>query len=189
MTDETLILDIHNAMHAARRSQDLSPVEQAAAHVEDKRAHREAMAAFVELNEWRETGAFYDLGHLGRNMGGRMVMWADGRDSDLLDHPAWFRRDRRYAAVVGQPYLSDVDIAETRARLARRDLTLHLPPDPLASFHYPGWTLFVVVAKPGVEVRFLPEQDGRLKGLWRDWLSASSDYRASAMAALLEATL
>ena len=96
-----------------------------------------------------------------------MVWWADRRDSDLLDHPAWFRRDRRYAAVVGQPYLSDVDIAETRARLVRRDLVLHLPPDPLASFHFPGWTLFVVITGPGVEVRWLPEQDGRLKGLWR----------------------
>jgi hypothetical protein len=112
-----------------------------------------------------------------------------GKDHPLLDHDIWFRQDRRYVAAVGQPYLSAVGIAEARANLKARDLVLHVPPDPLASFHYPGWTLFVVVTKPGVKVCFLPEQDGRLKGLWRDWVNASPDYRASAMAALLEATL
>jgi hypothetical protein len=55
-------------------------------------------------------------------------------------------------------------------------------------FIIPGWTLFVVVTKPGVEVRFLPEQDGRLKGLWRDWLQDKSDYRFAAAEALLAAT-
>ncbi len=48
------------------------------------------------------------------------------------------------------------------------------------SFHYLGWTLFVVVAKPGAEVRFLPEQDRRLKELCQDWLQDKSDYRAAA---------
>jgi hypothetical protein len=69
-----------------------------------------------------------------------------------------------------------------------RGLALHIPPDPLASLHYPGWTLFVLVTRPGVKVRFLPEQDGRLKSFWRDWVNASPDYRAAAMTALLEAT-
>jgi hypothetical protein len=35
-------------------------------------------------------------------------------------------------------------------------------PDPLASIHYPGATLFVVVTSEGVGGRWLPEQDGRL---------------------------
>jgi hypothetical protein len=189
MTDETLILDIHNAMRALHRSRDLPGMEQAAAKLADARAHQAAMDAFAERNGWRPSEvASYGLSLLGRDrMSGRIR--ADNHDCDLLDHCVWFREERRYVAVAGQPYLSDVDIAKTRVRLAERDLVLHVPPDPLASLHYPGWTLFVVVTKPGVEVRFLPEQDGRLKGLWRDWLSASSDYRASAMAALLEATL
>jgi hypothetical protein len=110
------------------------------------------------------------------------------RDCSLLDHDIWFRRDRRYVAAVGQPFLSAIDIAEERARLKARSLVLHVPPDPLASFHYPGWTLFTVITRPGVAVRFLPEQDGRLKSFWRDWANASPDYRAAAMAALLQAT-
>jgi hypothetical protein len=189
MTDETLIRDIHSAMRALHRSRDLSRMEQMMAKLADARAHQAAVDAFAERNGWRPSEvASYGLSLLGRDrMSGRIR--ADNHDCDLLDHCVWFREERRYVAVAGQPYLSDVDIAKTRVRLAERDLVLHVPPDPLASLHYPGWTLFVVVTKPGVEVRFLPEQDGRLKGLWRDWLSASSDYRASAMAALLEATL
>ena len=178
------ISDIHNAMRAARRSRNLPMREQADAH-----ARRAAMDAFAELNGWRPSEvASYGLSLLGRGrMSGRIC--ADNHDCDLLDHCVWFREGRRYAAVVGQPYLSAVDIAEARARLADRGLVLHLAPDPLASFHYPGWTLFVVVTKPGVRVRFLPEQDGRLKGLWRDWLNSSPDYRAEAAKALLVAEM
>jgi hypothetical protein len=109
-------------------------------------------------------------------------------DSALLDHDIWFKRDRRYVVAVGQPYLSDVDIAVEHAKLQARGFVLHIPSDPFASFHYPGWTLFLVVTLPGIAVRWLPEQDGRLKGFWRDWLQNKSDYWAVAAAALLEAT-
>jgi hypothetical protein len=106
----------------------------------------------------------------------------------LLDHCVWFRRQRRYVAVIGQPCLSAADLAEERASLARRGLVMHVPPDPLASFHYPGWTLFLVVTLPGVAVRWLPEQDGRLKGLLRDWLAdASEGYKDELARALAEA--
>ena len=118
--DETLVLDIHNGMRAVHRSRDLSRMEQITAKLRDTCAYRDAMAAFAAINGWRETSAFYDLGRLGRSMGGRMAGWADCRDSDLLDHPSWFHRDRRYVAAAGQPYLSAVDIAEERARLATR---------------------------------------------------------------------
>jgi hypothetical protein len=43
---------------------------------------------------------------------------------------------------------------------------LHVPPDPLASFHYPGSTLFIVITQLDVAVRWLAEQDGRLTQLW-----------------------
>ena len=183
-----LISDIHNAMRAARRSRGLPMREQNAAHLADVHAHQAAAGAIAELNGWRPSEvAGYGLSLLGRDrMSGRIR--ADNHDFPLLDHCIWFREGRRYVAAIGQPYLSAVDIAEARARLADCGLVLHIPPDPLASFHYPGWTLFVVVARPGVPVRFLPEQDGRLKGLWRDWLQDKSDYRAAAAEALLAAT-
>ena len=158
------------------------------ARLADTCAHQAAMTAFAKLNGWRPSEvASYGLSLLGRDrVSGRIR--ADNHDFPLLDHCIWFREGRRYAAVVGQPYLSAVDIAGERARLLDRGLVLHLPPDPFASFHYPGWTLFAVVTKPCVRVRFLPEQDGRLKGLWRDWLNASPDYRAAAAKALLAVT-
>jgi hypothetical protein len=162
-------------------------MERAAAKLAETCAHQAAVDAFAKLNGWQPSEvASYGLSLLGR---GRMS-WrirADNHDCDLLDHCLWFREERSYVAAVGQPYLSAVDIADERAKLTARDLVLHLPPDPLASFHYPGWTLFVVVTRPGAEVKWLPEQDGRLKGLWRDWVNASPDYRAAAMGALLEA--
>ena len=46
-------------------------------------------------------------------------------------------------------------------------LALHLPPDPLASIHYPGETLFIVITKAGVAVKWLPDQDGRLMDRWQ----------------------
>jgi hypothetical protein len=82
----------------------------------------------------------------------------------------------------GEPLLLDIHNAMCALHGSR-----DLPVRERISFHYPGWTLFAVVTKPCVRVRFLPEQDGRLKGLWRDWVNASPDYRAAAMGALLAA--
>ena len=188
---ETFVPDIDSANLAARRSEirKLPLSDRRAAGDAADRAHRAAVNAFAALNGWQATKCGFNcLDLLGRSAMSDSIRARGTRDCELLDHHIWFRGDRRYVAAVGKPYLADVDIAETRARLAPRDLVLHIPPDPLASFHYPGWTLFTVVTRPGVVVRFLPEQDGRLKGLWRDWLNDCSDYRAGAATALLEAT-
>jgi hypothetical protein len=180
-----LIADIHNAMRALHQSRKLALWEQEDARRKHTCTLQSAIDAFANLNGWRGTKYhFYGLDLLGRSTMSDPLRRLGSRDCSLLDHDIWFRRDRRYIAAIGQPYLSDVDIAAARANLKARNLVLHVPPDPLASFHYPGWTLFVVVTKPGVEVRFLPEQDGRLKGLWRDWVNASPDYRAAAAAAM-----
>jgi hypothetical protein len=130
----------------------------------------EAIKAFAKLNGWRRAPEFYDLDRLGRGAATRTDHWNDDgyRDRAILDHPIWFYSARRFVAAVGQPYppaAGDLDL--WRTHLADRGLVLHVPPDPLASIHYPGGTIFVVVTKPGVEVRFLPEQDGRLADLWK----------------------
>jgi hypothetical protein len=172
------------AMAEGARARD-NPRARLAARARESAARRAATALFAELNGWRVFKEFgHDLNLLGRVASSRR----DNRERQLLDHCVWFRGQRRYVAVVGQPYLSAVDLAEERASLARRGLVMHVPPDPFASFHYPGWTLFLIVTLPGVAVRWLPEQDGRLKGLWRDWLEdASGDYRTEAAKALFEA--
>jgi hypothetical protein len=186
--DETFVLDIDNAMEATRQGRDLPSLERRTAGLRVTCAHQAAMAAFARLNNWQETEQhLYSLDLLGRSAMSSSLRRRNSYDFPLLDHDAWFRRDRRYVAVVGQPYLSAVDLAAQRARLTERGFVLHVPPDPFASFNYPGWCLFLVITIPGVVVNWLPEQDGRLKGRWRDWANASLDYRAAAAAALMGA--
>jgi hypothetical protein len=189
--EASFIRDIDSANLAARRSEirKLPLSDRRAAGVAADRAYQAVVAAFAALNGWQATKCGFNcLDLLGRGAMSDSLRARAARDWKLLDHHIWFRRGRRYVAVVGQPYLSDVDVAAARANLRTRNFVLHVPPDPLASFHYPGWTLFLVAALPGVEVRFLLEQDGRLKGLWRDWLANRKDYRAAAMEGLLAAT-
>ena len=124
-----------------------------------------AARAFARLNGWGlKARPLPDLNHLGLSVYARPAFdWSrHNQDHELLDHQLWFMAARRIIAAVGQPYdWEDDEIEEWRADLAGRGLVLHIPPDPLASIHYPGRTLFLVVTRPGVEVRWLPEQDGR----------------------------
>lgn len=83
----------------------------------------------------------------------------------FLDHCIGFRANGKNVAVLTQPY-SHVDLDAVRRWAADRGLVLHVPPDPLASIHYPGETLFIVITQPGVEVQWLPDQDGRLADRW-----------------------
>jgi hypothetical protein len=69
-----------------------------------------------------------------------------------------FSAKQRIVALVGQPYMKAEDIPSTRTLVAERGLSLHVPPDPFASIHYPGATLFLVVTKPETSVVFLPDQ-------------------------------
>ena len=87
------------------------------------------------------------------------------------DHCLGFRADGKNVAVVTQPYHYDrahYDRPDdARAWFADRGLAVHIPPDPFASFHFPGETFFIVITKTGAGVKWLPEQDGRGKARWR----------------------
>ena len=83
----------------------------------------------------------------------------------MFDHDVNFRADGKNVAILTQPY-DHVDLDAVRTWAVGRGLEAHVPPDPLASIHYPGGTLFLVITKPGVEVRWLPDQDGRLADRW-----------------------
>ena len=111
----------------------------------------------------------HDLDRLGGGFKPRWDgRWDGGGDQLLLGHHfLWFCAERRYVAAVGQPYPEAVDLAWWRDHLVERGLVLHVPPDPFASIHNPGVSIFVAVTRPGVDVRWLPEQDGRMKGRWR----------------------
>ena len=70
-------------------------------------------------------------------------------DTRLLDHPIWLSVGKRYVAAIGQPYLSTAMATEQVQALRDRDLVMCMPPDPLASIHYPGSTLFSSSPGPG----------------------------------------
>jgi hypothetical protein len=75
------------------------------------------------------------------------------------DHRVWYCAGRVRAALVSQPYGKIKDYRdELDESAAQHGLQWHLAPNPYASFHYPGRTLFIVVTMPGVEVKWLPEQ-------------------------------
>jgi hypothetical protein len=121
-----LIRDIDSANLAARRSEirKLPLSDRRAAGDAADRAHRAAVNAFAALNGWQATKrGFNCLDLLGRSAMSDSLRARGARDCELLDHHIWFRLGRRYVAAVGQPYLSDVDIAETRAGLARVTLS------------------------------------------------------------------
>ena len=132
-------------------------------------AHDAAAHAFAHLNGWKlKAGAPFNLSHIGLSIHARLVpdYGRHRQDRRLLDHPLWFTAARRCVAAVGQPYdWEDDEIEECRAHLSGLGLALHIPPDPFASIHYPGNTLFLVVTQPGVDVRWLPEQAGGI--VWK----------------------
>ena len=150
---------------AIRKQERARPWRREAAVDEVTQAAKTAINAFAAINGWRTTPAFFDLGRINRSLPPRH----DDRslDRELLDHCIGFSTAHGAVAVAGQPYGSEIDLAEHRAGLAERGLALHVPPDPLASIHYPGWTLFVVITREGGSVKWLPEQDGRLRMKWK----------------------
>jgi hypothetical protein len=91
----------------------------------------------------------------------------------IIDHQHCFRAGRGHKAILTQPY-DHIVVDEWRSWTAARGVDLLVPPDPLASFWYPGATLFIVLATPGTEVQWLPEQDGRLAHLWKNRHAARS---------------
>lgn len=162
---------ICNGIHSVYRRRDARTLARSrravrlrAAYQEIDRAQRAATDAFASLNEWRKAPSTYDLDVLGC---GTRTAWRSIPGRGLFDHPISFQAKRRYVAMVGQPDPPAVgDLDAWRVRLEARGLVLHVPPDPLASIHNPGGTLFIVITKPGVKVKWLPDQDGRLADRW-----------------------
>jgi hypothetical protein len=106
-------------------------------NAELQRLRDEAAKAFAQLNGW---------------------VACPPHGSHTIHFRAPGRSRKNIAAVVQRYHYYGQPIATREG--------VQLPPDPFASFHFPGWTSFEVHAPPGFEVKFLPEQDGRFIGLW-----------------------
>lgn len=114
---------------------------------------KKALLAFAKLNDWTHV----DHGAFGLHS---LKLGARGRTdflnvSGMFDHGECFTSAGRPVAIVGQPY-DHSDFADEIKRLS--DFAVHVPPAPLASFHYPGRCHLFVVTRPGQEVQWLPEQ-------------------------------
>jgi hypothetical protein len=144
---------------------------------QERELRRQAAQEFAALNGWRWSERHFLARTLARGgthegindgggswgMGGRRDETIDGWTSHhLFDHPVFFReiaRPYRTAAIVGQPY--NTDIADARANAARigGGLMLHVPPNLTASWWNPGSTRFFCFTRPEITaVQFLPEQ-------------------------------
>lgn len=182
---KTLIGAIHTAMrdHRRERLQEInnfelrSPEWQRAsrrkyASADEVEARQQAARdAFGQLNGWTITRRDITPEHIGRRSRGRWRPSEGAWDIDgkFLDHHYGCRQDGRYIALISEPYESALqnNLHQFRRWLNRIRLDQFMPPDPLASIWYPGWTLFLVIAAQSAEIRWLPEQDGRLKHLWK----------------------
>jgi hypothetical protein len=141
----------------------------------EEELRRQAAQEFAALNGWHWTTHQFLARtlarggtHEGRGDGGGGWGTFGVRDETidgwmhhvLFDHPLFFReiaRPYRTAAIVGQPY--NTDIADARANAAKIGLVLHVPPKETASWWYPGSTRFFCFTRPEVvSVQFLPEQ-------------------------------
>jgi len=139
-------------------------------HQQVSHAKAEAEEAFAALNGWKVAGhtpCHPDaLGRRNREFLYRECELGLPDDGRLFDHCISFRANGRNVAIVTQPY-RHVDLGATRTWATGRGLVLHVPPDPLASIHFPGQTYFIVITTPGVEVQWLPDQDGRPAARWK----------------------
>lgn len=141
-----------------------------------RKLRRELVREFMKLNGWYVTECSFGLDAL-----------ADGKKyvkySELLprcpnpwegvnwDHTMYFRHSKsggKTAALVTQPYghrekfdyenINRPSHKPWKASIEWYKLKAHMPPNQFASVWFPGSTAFVVLTRPDVEVKWLPEQ-------------------------------
>lgn len=89
---------------------------------------------------------------------GRRPAWGEYGKWPGFDHVVFFRRGRKRVAALSQPYDAP-DVERLRAYAAEKGLLLHTPPNPFASFWYPGWTYCLLITGPDFgEVQWLSDQ-------------------------------
>jgi len=153
------LAEIH-AMHA-RASESKVGREKTSVALAKAAVLRAEWAALNGVNVRRQG---FSLTHLAR------AQYPDWRDPSWrcqtwpgLDHPHWFWAAHRPAMMTVEPYHADT-LGALRSYAAGFGLAVHTPPNPFASFHYPGRTILAALTRPGRAVRWLADQltyDGR----------------------------
>ncbi len=124
----------------------------------DPRPYEKLLADFGLLQDMKP-GRSFPLSALLRESGTRAApIWGEQYDWPGADHLAHFKRGRSPVAVLTQPY-ETVEVERLKLYAAARGLALHIPPNPFASFWFPGWTYCLLVTAPDFgPVSWLDEQ-------------------------------
>lgn len=76
------------------------------------------------------------------------------------------RANGKFVARIYEPYNDATNDERFLSWIASESYSFHVPPDPLSSIHEPGRAYFTVITADPAPVKWLPEQDGRLKQRW-----------------------
>jgi hypothetical protein len=119
------------------------------------------------LNGWSLSRDAFSIDRIGKTQA--HYRYAREPLQQVFDHVSYYRANRRCAAILTEPYRH---ITLEQARQVVEDFALtfvdvYAPPDILASTHFPGATICLVFAARGLTINWLPDQDGRLKHLWK----------------------
>jgi hypothetical protein len=105
---------------------------------------RRALRTFAEWNSWR-------------HYGDGLPIWEGDLRGVLFEHMTRMSR-----AVITEPYGHHRDWqawkAEAETLAASYGFVCAIPPHPLASIRLPGEAIFIVIARAGTVVNWLPEQ-------------------------------
>jgi hypothetical protein len=103
----------------------------------------------------------------------------------LAQYALYFKRDGHAVAIVGQPHSVDGSLTDV-CELLVDGFVLHTPPaGPYASLCAPGHRLFLVLTRPLVEVRWLPEQQTKPRSLYASDPRRHDEEDAKEVSALL----
>jgi hypothetical protein len=103
---------------------------------------------FAALNEWKLALRQVDIKDIGKSrinsyFNINQYPWEIGR---FFDHERTYRAGKYYCAISTEPYQHAHDTSILKPWLNQRNLDLYMPPYPLSSIHYPGATIFLVIA-------------------------------------------
>jgi hypothetical protein len=163
MSDDNVISDIAQMIARYNQTNPKRDADWNAIKVQMQEGHD----AFARLNGWAVTkrSSYESLIPREQRRGsswGRYYprQWSEYvggvSDHDFACRDARGPRPFPVTAVICQPYNDHTD--EATAAAERLGLAVHIPPNPHACFWYPGFTRIYVFTRPGVEVKWLPEQ-------------------------------
>ena len=166
-------MDTHYPKPAILPARQLSRLEHQHFHATDtgtghhRRMYDALVGEFAARNGLLVSPLPFALSTLATNTAGKGA-WGLPYRFPACDHPVYFHRQRRATLVLIEPYES-TDVGGLEEYAAARGLMLHQPPNPMASFHFPGWTLAIAITRPNFgPVTWLPDQ---LAFPWRGMVS------------------